>query len=335
MTMKRRSKILSAPAFAGALCGLALAATAWLVIGEPRIYRPVAGLALVTGGLLIGALAACRKQEMRDADYILRLREELRLCQDHIMETATYQALGAYLEIAAHQFRAPLQSVQQGLQALAGDPSLPVEGRAAAGRANDAFATLVESLHHLSSYALTKPGRAPFSVNNLLQEAVQLCRHRAEEKKIRFDERYAVIPPVFGPASRIHQALLAIVINAVEAMPFGGGEILVETAHESDRVLARVRDSGIGIRPEHLPRIFEPFFTTKPEKNGVGLGLWAARQMFDLIGADVQVKSAPFQGTEITILFPQAAPLRPGREGTEHPPEIRRNTADEGDRRIA
>jgi signal transduction histidine kinase len=109
----------------------------------------------------------------------------------------------------------------------------------------------------------------------------------------------------------------------------------VETAHEGDRVVARVRDTGIGIKPEHLPRIFEPFFTTKPEKSGIGLGLWNTRQMFDLIGADVQVRSTPHQGTEVTILFPQAAPLRPGREGTAHPPEIGRNTANEVDRRIA
>ena len=134
---------------------------------------------------------------------------------------------------------------------------------------------------------------------------------------------------------RVHQALFNIIVNAVEAMPFGGGTIVVETAHENDRVIARVRDSGIGIRPEHLSRIFEPFFTTKPEKRGVGLGLWAARQMLDIVGADVTVNSTPLQGTEVTLNFPQAAPLRPGREGELHPPELPTNTADDRGRRIA
>ncbi len=333
--MKRGSKLLSARAFTGAACGSALAGLTWFAFREPWATRPLASLALIAAGLLIGALAACRAQEKDDAAYILRLREELRRSQDHIMETATFQALGAYLEIAAHQIREPLRGVQQGLEGLAGNDSLPDEARRTVAGVRDAFGTLSQSLRHLSGYALTKPGRAPFSVNNLMHEAVDLCRHRAEEKKIVFDERYAVIPPVFGPASRIHQALLGVIINAVEAMPFGGGTITVETAHEGDRVVARVRDTGIGIKPEHLPRIFEPFFTTKPEKSGIGLGLWTTRQMFDLIGADVQVRSTPLQGTEVAILFPQAAPLRPGREGTAHPPEIGRNTADEGDRRIA
>ena len=53
----------------------------------------------------------------------------------------------------------------------------------------------------------------------------------------------------------------------------------------------------------------------------LGLGLWAARQMLDIVGADVTVNSTPLQGTEVTLNFPQAAPLRPGREGELHPDE--------------
>ena len=194
---------------------------------------------------------------------------------------------------------------------------------------------LNETLRHLAGYALSKPGRAPFSVNVLLHEAILLCRRRAAEKQIAFEERYGVLPPVMGSATRVHQAIFNIIVNAVEAMPFGGGTIVVETIHENDRVIARVRDGGIGIRPEHLSHIFEPFFTTKREKKGVGLGLWAARQMLDIVGADIAVKSTPLQGTEVALSFPQAAPLRPGREGESHPPELPRNTADVGDRRIA
>src|SRR5258706_6186966 len=136
-----------------------------------------------------------------------------------------------------------------------------------------------------------------------------------------------------GPATRIHQEIVNFIVNAVGAMPFGGGTIVVTTSHENERVVARVRDTGIGIRPEHLPRIFEPFFTTKPEKKSAGLGLWAARQMLDIIGADMAVTSTPFKGTEVTLVFRQAAPIRAGREGTTHPPELPRNTAD--DREIA
>jgi signal transduction histidine kinase len=331
---KRRPRFLSARALGGIPLGLAIAGLVLSVAGARASFLTFV-LACTVAGYLAGVIAALALQERDDIAYILRLRDELRRSQDHIMETATFRALADYLEIAAHQMRGPFEAVQTEARALTTDPALPetVRERAMALRAR--VVELGETLRHLASYSLTRPGRAPFSVNHLLREAIQLCRHRAEEKGIRFEERYGVVPPVMGPATRTEQAIQSVIVNAVEAMPHGGGMITVATTLEGERVVARVRDTGVGIRPEHLPKVFDPFFTTKPEKAGVGLGLWAAKQTFDLIGADIAVSSAALQGTEVTMRFPQAAPLRPGRTGTDHPPELDRNTAEEIDRRIA
>ncbi len=329
-----RSPWLSAPAVLGALAGMTLAALAWFLTGTgDGILRAAAGPALVLAAYVLGVLVACRRREIEDARMILEMREELRLSQDHIMAAETYRSLGAYLEIASHQIKEPLQAVLGAAGAIASRAGLPEDLRGQAEALKAGTDGLAGTLRHLAGYTLARPGRAPFSVNILLHEAILLCRRRAAEKKIVFEERYGAVPPVMGPATRIQQAIFSIIVNAVEAMPFGGGTIEVSTAHEKDRVIARVRDSGIGIRPEHLPHVFEPFFTTKPEKKSAGLGLWAARQGLDIIGADITITSAPFQGTEVTLVFRQAAPIRPGREGAEHPPELSRNTAD--DREIA
>jgi len=333
---KRRSTWTSTPALCGALAGLALACAVWFVPALPSAgLKLLASAALPAAAFAIGVLVAYRRSEVEDARAVLEVQEELRFSQDHIMTNETYRSLSAYLEIAAHQMKEPLRALSSGIDALAAEGALPDGARKRVLALKSQMVDLNATLRHLADYALTRPGRAPFSVNVLLHESILLCRRRAAEKKIAFEERYAVVPPVMGSAMRVQQALFNVIVNAVEAMPFGGGTIVVETAHENERVIARVRDSGIGIRPDHLPRIFEPFFTTKPEKNGVGLGLWAARQMLDIIGADITVKSTPFEGTVVGISFPQSAPLRPGREGTAHPPELGRNTADDGDRRIA
>ncbi len=334
--LKRQSIWVSRRGFAGAGLGLAIALLSLAFLSpEGFLFKGLVGLGLVSAGYGIGIIVAYHHREAGDVRYILRLREELRASQEHIMAHETFRSLGPYLEIAAHQMRDPFKTLQAGVEALAVDASLaePARGRVAALHGH--LEALGATLRHLASYSLTKPGRAPFNVNNLLREGILLVRHRAEEKRIAFDERYAVIPPVFGPASRVQQAIFNVIVNAVEAMPFEGGTIVVETTHPDDRVVARVRDVGIGVRPEHLARVFDPFFTTKPEKNGVGLGLWAAKQTLDLIGADISLKSVPLQGTEVTIRFPQAAPLRQGRTGTEHPPELPLNTAEEPGRRIA
>jgi len=327
---------MSEGALYGAASGLALAFVVSLFpSSRPVGSRWLASVPLPVAAYAIGVLVAYRRREIEDARAALEVQEELRFSQDHIMANETYRSLSAYLEIAAHQMREPLRALVSGIDVLAASSGLPEGARKQVGALKDDLESLNATLRHLSGYALTRPGRAPFSVSILLHESILLCRRRAAEKKILFAERYTVVPPVMGSAMRVQQALFNVIINAVEAMPFGGGTIVVETAHENDRVIARVRDTGIGIRPDHLPRIFEPFFTTKPERNGVGLGLWAARQMLDIIGADITVKSAPLQGTEVRISFPQAAPLRPGREGTTHPPELDKNTADDRDRHIA
>ena len=307
----------------------------WLAATPDPLLGLLASTGLVAAGYAFGVLVADRRQADEDLEYILRLREELRASQEHIMENATFRSLGAYLEIAAHQMKDPLQRLAAGLQGLATDTAFPEPVRPSVAAARAHLEAAQGVLRHLAAYALTRPARAPFNVNDLLREAILLVRHRAEEKKIHFEESYAVVPPVFGPASRVQQAIFNVVVNAVEAMPFGGGAIQVITTHENDRVIARVRDGGIGVKPEHVPRVFDPFFTTKPEKSGVGLGLWATRQTLDLIGADIVLTSTPLKGTEVVMSFPQAAPLRDGRAGTSHPPELPLNTAEERGRQIA
>ena len=335
MKPRRRPLFASRPGMIGLGGGLLAASAAALVPAAQAWAGPAAAVALAAAGWIAGALVASRRHAREDLTAILALGEELRLCQDHIMGGETFRSLGAYLEIAAHQMREPLRTVLSGIEALAADGALPEEARGRAEALRAQGEALRASLQHLAGYALNKPGRAPFSVNTLLREAVLLLRHRAQEKNITIEERFAVIPPVMGSAARVYLALLNIVINAIEAMPYDGGRITVETAHENDRVIARVRDTGIGIRPHELPHIFEPFFTTKPERQAVGLGLWSARQSLDIIGADLRVQSAPLQGTEVTVSFPQAAPLSPGREGTTTPPELPVNTAFAEGRRIA
>src|SRR5262245_45134868 len=228
---KPRSPWISNSALYGAAGGLALAVVLPLV--DPSRLpgpRPSAWAVLPPAFYLIGVLVAYRRREIRDAQAFLELGVELRLSQDHIMTNETHRALGAYLEIAAHQMKEPLRALSSGLNSLVAGDGLSDEARARAESLRGHMDSLNGTLRHLAGYALTRPGRAPFSVNTLLHESILLCRHRAAEKKITFDERYGVVPPVMGSAMRVQQALFNIIVNAVEAMPFGGGTIEVTTA---------------------------------------------------------------------------------------------------------
>jgi signal transduction histidine kinase len=325
---------LAREALAGLLLGTvaALMSVVLVAAGPPRVLL---ALSLIAAGYLAGFGLATARLLAAATRYILRLRSELRLCQDHIMESGSARALGAYLETTGEAVKTSMGALATDARSLASDDTASDSVRATGERMAAQAVAVCETLRGLAGAAPPEPARSPFNVNNVLREALDLCRHRAEERKIQFVESYATVPPVFGPAARIHGVLLGVLVNAVEAMPHGGGRIEIETRHAAGQVVLRVKDSGIGIRPEHLPKVFDAFFTTKPEKSATGLGLWEAREALQLIGATIELRSTPHQGTEVVIGFPEAAPMSPGRLPEARPTDLSRNTADEGDRQIA
>ena len=295
--------------WSGGAFGVASAMVLIALLGLKALPALIAAVAIIAIGYLGGVLVAARTRLRDSVRYVLRLRTELRLTQDYLMEQGSSRSLGVWLEAAGATFKGPLASLQSDARSLAADTTLPENIRAAAKAIVDRANAFADAMKPITSYSLATPSRAPFNLNIVLREAIDLCRHRAEEKKIAFKEFYGDLPPVFGPGTRTQTALLNVVVNAIESMPFGGGAIDVKTWHEGTRVIASISDAGIGIRPEHLAKVFDPFFTTKPDKGGAGLGLWETRDTLDRLGATIDIRSTPHQGTVVTMSFPQAAPL--------------------------
>ena len=106
--------------------------------------------------------------------------------------------------------------------------------------------------------------------------------------------------------SHLEQALLNLVVNARDAMP-RGGRLEIVTGREptdSTRSFVSVRDSGIGIEADVLPRIFEPFFTTKDVGRGTGLGLSTVFGIVKQHGGDLTVESELGRGTMFRMMLP-------------------------------
>ena len=117
---------------------------------------------------------------------------------------------------------------------------------------------------------------------------------------IQLEGHTTVGPLAFHP-STLRRAVLNVVHNALEAMP-QGGTLTLECARTAREVHLRVRDSGIGIPAEQVPRIFEPLYTTKP--GGTGLGLYIVREILVAHEGRVTVASVEGQGTTFTFTFP-------------------------------
>ena len=87
----------------------------------------------------------------------------------------------------------------------------------------------------------------------------------------------------------------------------------IATRVEGDRAIAEVRDTGMGVAPEHLPRIYDPFFTTKGIGHGTGLGLSISYGIVQEHGGHIQCESIVGQGTTFILSFDSARAEQSGR----------------------
>ena len=124
---------------------------------------------------------------------------------------------------------------------------------------------------------------------------------------------------VSGHPSTLREALVSLLLNAIEAMP-RGGEVAIETRRDGERVLVRVIDAGVGMSEEVLARAFTPFFTTKGPASP-GLGLSTVKDVASRHLGTVTVESRVGAGSTFTLNLPfaEAAPARPVNGATSIP----------------
>ena len=162
-------------------------------------------------------------------------------------------------------------------------------------------------IKNLLTFSRQSPGkREPADINILVDRALVLIRHQLELSSIELvNHRDKAALQVICDAGQIQQVVLALLVNATEAMPNGGRlEVSTQSADAGSRVEVRVKDNGSGIPADVLPHIFEPFFTTKEDQQRNGLGLAVAWNIVEQHGGTIRVRSTGREGTEFTVTLP-------------------------------
>jgi signal transduction histidine kinase len=144
----------------------------------------------------------------------------------------------------------------------------------------------------------------PFEV---ARELAVLLETRAEDAGVTLQVGGNESLFVEADARKLRQALLNIVLNAIQASP-RGSTVAIDVASESEGARITVRDDGQGMTPEVLDRIRKPHFTTK--EGGTGLGVAVARGLIEQHGGNFEFKSAPGKGTVATMRLPAKAIFR-------------------------
>lgn len=211
-------------------------------------------------------------------------------------------ALGEMATTVAHETKNPLNSIRLATSYLKKNFH---------GEILSEFLSIIEEevmrLNEITSDFLGFSKPAPLKVrmtdiNALVKSTVELVRQEATDRNIEViiltDEH---VPPVPCDFSRMKQALLNLLLNAIDAST-AGNSISITTEAAGARMGLTVQDTGRGIPPEEIENIFKPFYTTKTR--GSGLGLAIVDRIVKEHKGEITVESAPGKGTKFTILLP-------------------------------
>jgi len=141
----------------------------------------------------------------------------------------------------------------------------------------------------------------------LIDKVMVLFEQKAGRKNLELKiERPSEPVVIHADAFRLEQLLSNLVDNAVKYTE--QGTITVSVKKEPGRIVMKIRDTGIGIAKEHVPRIFERFYVADKSRSrnlgGTGLGLAIVKHIAQLHGGDISVESSPYEGTTFTVTLP-------------------------------
>jgi len=248
-------------------------------------------------------------------DRVEKKTLELEQAHEHVLKVEKLASIGKLAAIVAHEINNPLAGIlvyaRLVLKRLSRNGSASSDDEETKKHIETIAAEsarcgeIVKGLLQFSRQ--TKPNVKPNSLNDVINDSVRLVRH-----KIDLSGACAVtkcdpnLQKVVCDEQQIKQALVALLINACEAVHQGEGEITISSRYVADRNCAEIRisDNGVGMDQETKQHVFEPFFTTKEQGKGVGLGLAVVYGIVTGHGGGIDVESAPGCGTTFVIRLP-------------------------------
>jgi two-component system, NtrC family, sensor kinase len=311
-----RNQVL-AVGFAGAV----VICTVLFMVLAVVIHRPMVELQskiaqVRAGDLFVNVGFADRNDEIGDLgrhfnEMVQQLRgsrEEIEHLHRTQMSRAEHLAtLGEMAAGLAHEIRNPLAGIAGVMEIVGRD--LPANSAA-----TSVLGEVRNEVNHINKIVtelleIARPKAPVYQTGNLVavsEHAALFVRDQASAKHVILEViKGDPVPTLEFDSGQIHQVLLNLLLNAVQACS-AGGSVRVEFASDEEMVTVTVTDTGKGISPAVLPNIFRPFFTTKG--NGTGLGLSLARRIAEDHGGRLEATSELGKGSQFALALPKIRP---------------------------
>ena len=225
-----------------------------------------------------------------------------------------------FLATMSHELRTPLNSILGFSEVLESIDRLDDKQKRYVRNIQTSGRTLLEMINDILDLAKIESGKmetrlSDFRINHIVAAQCDMARPLAERKNIDLEYRVdADLPPLHQDQARIQQILNNLLSNAIKFTPEGGRVMVAARRDDSDSLVLRVSDTGVGIAPEDQRTIFDKFRqgrTAVPgedamtrEYSGTGLGLSIVKELCRLLGGEISVQSELGKGSDFIVRLP-------------------------------
>jgi signal transduction histidine kinase len=312
---ERHAVLIVAGAGAVAICAVLIVVLAY-VIQRPMVELQEKIAQVSEGNLDVAVSFAQRNDEIGDLgrnfnhmmQQLRESREEIERLHRTQMSRAEHLAtLGELATGLAHEIRNPLAGIAGVIEIVGRDLPATSPARAVVKDVRLEISRISRTLSDLLETARPRrPEVRRSNLNTTVEHAVMLARQQVLSRPIKIELQKAPdLPEVEHDSDQVHQVLLNLLLNAVQAVE-KTGTVNVEIGERDGFARVVVSDTGRGIAPQNLPNIFRPFYTTKGD--GTGLGLSLAQRIVEDHHGRIEVSSVVGRGSRFEVLLPFQMP---------------------------
>jgi len=312
---ERHAVLIVAGAGAVAICAVLIIVLAYL-IQRPMVELQEKMAQVSEGNLNVEVTFAKRNDEIGDLgrnfnhmmQQLRESREEIeRLHRTQMSRAEHFATLGELATGLAHEIRNPLAGIAGVIEIIGRDLPATSPARAVVKDVRLEIARISRTLTDLLETARPRrPEVRRSNLNTTVEHAVMLARQQVLSRPIKIElQKSPDLPEVEHDSDQVHQVLLNLLLNAVQAME-KTGTVCVEIGTRDGCASVVVSDNGRGIAPHNLPNIFRPFYTTKGD--GTGLGLSLAHRIVEDHHGRIEVSSVVGKGSRFEVLLPFQMP---------------------------
>jgi signal transduction histidine kinase len=269
--------------------------------GDDEIQQVIAAFnsMMVEMGTLQG------RMRERTQDALLTARKT----QDSLVIAQRLASTGRLAAGIAHEVNNPLAGMINAVRALRVKDMPPGKRDEYLEIVEDGLRRVQATVAKILQFTPHKVAPQRVDMDEVVRPVLALARHRIEKEEVVVAAVASAQPAVvFGDPYELQQALLNVVLNALDALEEAHREtprVEVTTSVVGDEVRVLVRDNGVGMKEEDLPRAFDLFFTTKEPGKGTGLGLATAHKILTDHGGRIELRSRGSEGMDVEFVLPR------------------------------